>query len=113
MDAPDYSDLRATFINCTLKRSPELSHTEGLVDTSAAIMMKHGVGVEVVHPSPEQSSAVAGSGASTRPTARTIAPAYASPRRSGPWSSRPGAERRAAGEPGTSNGPLRRKLSGR
>ncbi|HET7351402.1 MAG TPA: flavodoxin family protein [Marmoricola sp.] len=48
MDAPDYSDLRATFINCTLKRSPELSHTEGLVDTSAAIMMKHGVGVEVV-----------------------------------------------------------------
>ena len=48
MDAPDFSDLRATFINCTLKRSPELSHTEGLVDASAAIMMKHGVSVEVV-----------------------------------------------------------------
>ena len=46
--AYDFSDLRATFINCTLKRSPELSHTEALVDTSAAIMMKHDVSVEVV-----------------------------------------------------------------
>ena len=26
----DFSDLRAVFINCTLKRSPEVSHTEGL-----------------------------------------------------------------------------------
>jgi hypothetical protein len=25
----DFSDPRATFINCTLKRSPEPSHTEG------------------------------------------------------------------------------------
>ena len=31
----DFSGLRAMFINCTLKRSPELSHTEGLVDASA------------------------------------------------------------------------------
>jgi multimeric flavodoxin WrbA len=46
--SPDFTGLRALFINCTLKRSPELSHTEGLVDVSAAIMMKHGVGVEVV-----------------------------------------------------------------
>ena len=46
--APDFTGLRALFINCTLKRSPERSHTEGLVDVSAAIMMKHGVGVEVV-----------------------------------------------------------------
>jgi multimeric flavodoxin WrbA len=46
--APDFSDLRAIFINCTLKRSPELSHTEGLVDASASIMLKHGVTVEVV-----------------------------------------------------------------
>ncbi|HET6167356.1 MAG TPA: flavodoxin family protein [Marmoricola sp.] len=44
----DFSDLKATFVNCTLKRSPELSHTEGLVDVSAAIMMKHGVTVDVV-----------------------------------------------------------------
>jgi multimeric flavodoxin WrbA len=48
MDAPDYSGLRALFINCTLKRSPEVSNTEGLIDASAAIMMKHGVAVEVV-----------------------------------------------------------------
>jgi multimeric flavodoxin WrbA len=48
MPVPDFGDLRATYINCTLKRAPELSHTEGLIDASAAIMMKHGVGVEVV-----------------------------------------------------------------
>ncbi len=34
----DLSGLRATFINCTLKRSPETRHTQGLVDASAAIM---------------------------------------------------------------------------
>ena len=43
----DFSGLSAMFINCTLKRSPEPSHTEGLVDASAAIMFKHGVSVEV------------------------------------------------------------------
>ncbi len=42
----DFSGLRATFVNCTLKRSPERSHTQGLVDASAAIMRKHGVEVE-------------------------------------------------------------------
>ena len=45
---PDFSDLRALFINCTLKRSPEISHTEGLIRISSAIMERHGVGVEVV-----------------------------------------------------------------
>jgi len=48
MDDYDFNGLRAMFINCTLKRSPELSHTEGLVDASAAIMLKNGVQVEVV-----------------------------------------------------------------
>ena len=28
----DFSDLRALFLNCTLKKSPELSHTQGLID---------------------------------------------------------------------------------
>ncbi len=28
-------DLRALFFNCTLKRSPEPSHTQGLIDVSA------------------------------------------------------------------------------
>jgi hypothetical protein len=31
----DYSDLRALYINCTLKRSPALSHTQGLADLSS------------------------------------------------------------------------------
>src|SRR5687767_4801988 len=44
----DFSSLRAMYINCTLKRSPELSHTAGLVDASADIMRKHGVDVEVL-----------------------------------------------------------------
>jgi len=44
----DFAGLRAMFINCTLKRSPEPSHTEGLVEASAALMRKHGVEVEVL-----------------------------------------------------------------
>ena len=32
-----FSDLRALFVNCTLKPSPELSHTEGLMRISMAI----------------------------------------------------------------------------
>ena len=47
-DAPDFPGLRATFVNCTLKKSPEPSHTQGLVDASAAIMRKHGVEVDVI-----------------------------------------------------------------
>jgi multimeric flavodoxin WrbA len=46
--ATDFTGLRAMFINCTLKRSPEPSHTEGLVEASAALMRKHGVEVEVL-----------------------------------------------------------------
>jgi len=44
----DFSNLRALFLNCTLKRSPDRSHTQGLVDISAHIMRKHGVEVEVI-----------------------------------------------------------------
>ena len=44
----DFSDLKAIYINCTLKKSPEPSHTQGLIDSSSAIMMKHGVTVEEV-----------------------------------------------------------------
>ena len=42
----DYSDLKAFFINCTLKRSPELSHTQGLMDISMEIMRRNGVSVD-------------------------------------------------------------------
>ncbi len=44
----DFSDLKALFINCTLKKSPELSHTEGLIRISQAIMEKVEVDVEVI-----------------------------------------------------------------
>jgi multimeric flavodoxin WrbA len=44
----DFSDLRAVYINCTLKRSPEVSNTQGLADRSIDIMRAHGVGVEVI-----------------------------------------------------------------
>jgi multimeric flavodoxin WrbA len=44
----DFSDLRALFINCTLKRSPEVSNTEGLADISIEIMRRQGVQVDVV-----------------------------------------------------------------
>src|SRR3954470_10364465 len=44
----DFSDLRALFINCTLKRSPEQSHTQGLADISIEIMRRQGVTVDVV-----------------------------------------------------------------
>jgi multimeric flavodoxin WrbA len=42
----DFSDLRAVYINCALKRSPELSNTQGLADRSIAIMERNGVTVE-------------------------------------------------------------------
>src|SRR4029450_9026370 len=44
----DFNGLRALFINCTLKRSPEISNTQGLIDISTGIMEKHGVEVDVV-----------------------------------------------------------------
>ena len=44
----DYSDIRALFVNCTLKPSPEVSNTQGLMDVSRAIMEANGVDVEVV-----------------------------------------------------------------
>jgi multimeric flavodoxin WrbA len=44
----DFTGLRAMFVNCTLKRSPERSHTQGLVDVSAALMRRQGVEVEVL-----------------------------------------------------------------
>lgn len=48
-EAPfDYGDLRALYINCTLKRSPERSHTQGLADRSIAVMRAQGVHVDVI-----------------------------------------------------------------
>ena len=46
----NFSNLQALFLNCTLKRSPDISHTQGLIDISRAIMEKMGVLVEVLRP---------------------------------------------------------------
>ncbi len=46
----DFSGLKACFLNCTLKKSPELSHTQGLMDVPRLIMEKNGVTVEVIRP---------------------------------------------------------------
>lgn len=46
----DFSDLRALYLNCTLKPSPQVSHTEGLIDVSKAILEKNGVTTEVLRP---------------------------------------------------------------
>ncbi len=46
----DFSDLKALFLNCTLKRSPEMSHTDGLIRIARAIMEKNGVAVEALRP---------------------------------------------------------------
>jgi multimeric flavodoxin WrbA len=45
-----FTYLKAHFLNCTLNRSPELSHTEGLISISRAIMEKNGVSVDVLRP---------------------------------------------------------------
>lgn len=42
----DFSDLRALFVNCTLKRSPRPSHTAGLMSVAVTIMGKNGVEVD-------------------------------------------------------------------
>ncbi len=44
----DFSDLKALFINCTLKKSPQTSNTEGLLRVSRAIMEANGIGVETI-----------------------------------------------------------------
>ena len=36
----DHSDLTALFLNCTLKRSPAVSNTQGLADISIGIMRR-------------------------------------------------------------------------
>ncbi|MFE9817374.1 flavodoxin family protein [Streptomyces sp. NPDC005773] len=45
---PQFDGLRAVYINATLKRSPEISNTDGLIDLSSGIMRRHGVQVETV-----------------------------------------------------------------
>jgi multimeric flavodoxin WrbA len=45
---PRFDGLKALFINATLKRSPEPSHTDGLARRSSRLMREHGVQVEEI-----------------------------------------------------------------
>jgi multimeric flavodoxin WrbA len=44
----DLSDLTALYINCTLKRSPDTSNTQGLMDLSIGVMERNGISVESI-----------------------------------------------------------------
>jgi multimeric flavodoxin WrbA len=44
----NYDDLKALYFNCTLTKSPDMSHTELLAQTSMAIMQKHSVQTELI-----------------------------------------------------------------
>lgn len=48
INKPDFSGLSAVYVNCTLKKSPALSHTQGLMEVSTAIMKSEGVAAEII-----------------------------------------------------------------
>ncbi|MDY0255486.1 MAG: NAD(P)H-dependent oxidoreductase [Tenuifilaceae bacterium] len=48
MSKIDFSELKAMFVNCTLKKSPSLSHTQGLMNLSIKIMENEGVSVDQI-----------------------------------------------------------------
>ena len=43
-----YSDLNVLMLNCTLTRSPNLSHTEGLLKVAQGILDANGVRSEIL-----------------------------------------------------------------
>jgi multimeric flavodoxin WrbA len=46
----DFTGLSALFFNCTLTKSPGISHTERLIAISQRLMEKHGVTTELIRP---------------------------------------------------------------
>lgn len=48
MNKSDFSNLKAVYVNCTLKKSPEKSHTASLMDVSKAIMSKEKVEIDEI-----------------------------------------------------------------
>ncbi|CDF78712.1 NADH dependent FMN reductase [Formosa agariphila KMM 3901] len=44
----DFSKLKVVYVNCTLKKSPENSHTQSLIDVSKAIMTKERVEIDEI-----------------------------------------------------------------
>ncbi len=45
-----YDDLKALFLNCTLNRTPVLSHTEGLIKAAERIFTSQGVETKIIRP---------------------------------------------------------------
>jgi len=48
MNNLDFSNLNVVYVNCTLKKSPEKSHTASLMDVSKAIMIKEKVKIDEI-----------------------------------------------------------------
>lgn len=48
MKKNDFSSLKVIYINCTLKKSPQDSHTQNLIEVSKAIMAKENVSIDEV-----------------------------------------------------------------
>ena len=48
MEKLNFSDLSVVYINCTLKKTPEISHTDLLIQVSKAIMLKEKVKTEEI-----------------------------------------------------------------
>lgn len=48
VQSPDFTGLKALFFNGTLKRSPEVSNTDGLLALSQKLMNDHGVATELI-----------------------------------------------------------------
>ena len=46
----DFSGLKALFLNSTLKKSPEMSHTNGLIEVSKAILEKNSIETTDIRP---------------------------------------------------------------
>ena len=44
----DFSDLRAVVLNGTLKRTPDASHTDGLIDISTRVLLGVGARVDTI-----------------------------------------------------------------
>ncbi|TQF68996.1 flavodoxin family protein [Rhodococcus spelaei] len=47
-EEPRFDGLLAVYVNCTLKRSPERSNTQGLIDRSVGLMRDAGVAVDQI-----------------------------------------------------------------
>ena len=48
MKEMDFSKLKVVYVNCTLKKSPQESHTKSLMDVSKAIMVKENVKIDEI-----------------------------------------------------------------